>query len=238
MSPATMTAMDLFTPFHERPPYDSVRFERDIAYGTDSRNRMDICVADCVQPGDKRDVLVFLHGGGFVRGDKKLPDSPYHDNVALWAARNGMIGMNMTYRLAPEHVYPSGVEDVAAVVEWLHKNIETYGGNTGRIFLFGSSAGAIHIACYLASLDIAEDAPVAGVVLQSGSYDLTVFDGSGNVGDYFGSDVTKYAEMSPQASLVEGRTPALYVFTEFDMAVIEKDHPLPRHHLPAPQPSL
>lgn len=146
MSPVTMAAMELFIPFHELPPYIGVRFEQDIAYGTDPRNLLDLCTSGTVQPGDKRDILVFLHGGGFVRGDKKLPDSPYHDNVALWVARNGMIGVNMTYRLAPEHMYPSGIEDVAAVVQWLHQNAESYEGDADRIFLFGSSAGAIHIA--------------------------------------------------------------------------------------------
>ena len=146
MSPVTMAAMELFIPFHEMTPYEGVRFERDIAYGTDPRNLLDLCASGAVQPGDRRDILVFLHGGGFVRGDKKLPDSPYHDNVALWVARNGMIGVNMTYRLAPEHMYPSGIEDVAAVVQWLHQNAESYGGDVDRIFLFGSSAGAIHIA--------------------------------------------------------------------------------------------
>ena len=39
-------------------------------------------------------MLLFVHGGGFVRGDKTTPDSPFYDNVALLAARNGIIGAN------------------------------------------------------------------------------------------------------------------------------------------------
>ena len=68
ISPATMAAMELFMPFHERPPYKGVRFDQDIAYGPDSRNRMDIYVADCLRPDYKRDFLVFLHGGGSCPG--------------------------------------------------------------------------------------------------------------------------------------------------------------------------
>ena len=50
----------------------------------------------------------------FVAGDKSAPGTPYHDNVALWAARSGMVGVTMNYRLAPEHRWPSGAEDVGA----------------------------------------------------------------------------------------------------------------------------
>ena len=55
-----------------------------------------------------RPVLVFVHGGGFTGGNKSTPGSPFYDNVPLWAARNGLVGVNITYRLAPQHPWPAG----------------------------------------------------------------------------------------------------------------------------------
>src|ERR1700759_5391266 len=90
----------LYAPYHEREPYQSVKVSRDQAYGTDARHLLDVFAP---QPGGApRPVLLFVHGGGFVAGDKHRPGSPYQDNVALWAVRHGMVGVNMTYRLAPQ----------------------------------------------------------------------------------------------------------------------------------------
>jgi acetyl esterase/lipase len=224
IGPDAMAAMGLLANFHERPPYEGLRIERDVSYGPDARNRIDLCVSDDFRAGCRRDVLVFLHGGGFVRGDKRLPDSPYHDNVMVWAARQGLLGVNMTYRLAPQHEYPAGIEDVALAMQWMHRHLDSWGGDTNRIFLFGSSAGAIHVAGYLTDSGRADIVPAAGAVLQSGVYDLTVFTGEGNVGAYFGKDVTKYPERSPQAGLINGRTPVLYVLAQFDAPLIEMAH--------------
>jgi triacylglycerol lipase len=48
-------------------------------------------------------VLIFVHGGAFVGGNKRTtPTSPFYDNVMLWAVNNGFIGVNATYRLAPQ----------------------------------------------------------------------------------------------------------------------------------------
>jgi len=220
IGPDGMAAMGLIAPFHERPPYEGVRLERDVRYGSDARNRIDLCVADSFRAGDKRDVLVFLHGGGFVRGDKTIPNSPYHDNVALWAARNGLVGVNMTYRLSPDHRYPSGIEDVACAVQWLRRNLDSRGGDADRIFLFGSSAGAVHVACYATESGPAGSAPVAGAILQSGVYDLTVLAGHA----YFGDNAAKLAECSPQPRLIEAQMPVLYVLPEFDAPLFEKGH--------------
>jgi triacylglycerol lipase len=224
MSPDAMGAMAAIAPFHETAPYKGVTFQRDVSYGPDPRNRLDVCTADGFKAGDDRDVLVFIHGGGFVRGDKTMQGSPYHDNVVLWAARNGLVGVNMTYRLAPDHKYPSGIEDIAAAVEWIGANIKKLGGSAKRIFLFGSSAGATHAAGYVTHGKALGGAPVAGAVLQSGIYDLSILANHENGNAYFGNSAAKLAEYSSQPGLIETKTPILYVLPEFDAPMFEQGH--------------
>jgi acetyl esterase/lipase len=54
--------------------------------------------------------LIFLHGGGFVRGDKGD-----RDNVGYYFARQGLVVIVPNYRLAPDHRWPAGAEDAVAV---------------------------------------------------------------------------------------------------------------------------
>ena len=93
---------------------------------------------------------MFVHGGGFVRGTKHAPGSPFYDNVMVLAARNGMVGVNVEYRLAPQFKWPSGNEDLGAAVRYVADNISRYGGDPNRIFLMGHSAGASLVANYVA----------------------------------------------------------------------------------------
>ena len=153
---------------------------RDASYGPDPRNRLDVWTSAGIAspvPGSipspvpgrpARPVLVFVHGGGFLGGDKSRPGVFYYDNIAAWAAGHGMVGVNLTYRLAPAHTYPAVVEDIAAALAWLRANIAAHGGDPARIILMGQSAGAAHVADYLAAH---ADAPgVAAAVLVSGVY--------------------------------------------------------------------
>ena len=55
-----------------------------------------------------RPVLIYVHGGAFTAGNKRAPGSPFYDNIALFAARSGFVGVNITYRLAPQHQWPAG----------------------------------------------------------------------------------------------------------------------------------
>ena len=108
---------------------------RDLAYGPDPRQRLDLYGG-----GDGRPVLVFVHGGGFVTGDKGGEDWA-NANVGRMTAEAGLIGCVINYRLAPDHGWPAGSEDVGAVVDWLRDNIAAHGGDPARIVLAGFSQG-------------------------------------------------------------------------------------------------
>jgi triacylglycerol lipase len=197
----------------QHPPADpSIAVTRDVSYGPNTRNRLDV-----FSPGSgARPVVVYVHGGGFVRGDKVLAGTPYYDNVGLWAASQGFVGVTMTHRLAPAHRYPAGIEDLAAALGWLRANVASYGGDPQKIVLIGQSAGAAHAAMYVARPDRYPDGDVsiAGVALFSGIYDFTAFEAGGNLDAYLGQ--TSRAEASSLAGVVASGLPVLVVISELD----------------------
>src|SRR4030095_7611164 len=104
----------LYAPLHDSEPYPGAMVVRDVKYGPDDLHALDIFKAP--SPGAAaRPVLVHVHGGGFVRGDKHTPGTPFTDNIPLWAARNGMVGVNVNYRLAPKDHSPTRSEDMHAI---------------------------------------------------------------------------------------------------------------------------
>jgi len=214
--PAIEGTAKLYGPQHEREPYQGVKVFRDQPYGADPRHLLD--VFEPTARGSARPVLLFVHGGGFVAGDKHRPGSPYQDNVALWAVRHGMVGVNMTYRLAPQHPWPAGAMDVGAAVAWVHTHIAQHGGDPARIYLMGTSAGAAHAGAYAvnARFHAGDDAGVAGLILLSGLYDMVLAPGSELKIAYFGHDEANYLAGSTLAGLTHTKIPLLLVLTEMD----------------------
>src|SRR5262249_13217436 len=158
----------LYAPLQEPQPYAGVHVHRDLKYGAASRNRLDLFVPEPL-PANPLPTLIFMNGGDFVGGDKRKPEGPFYDNVGVWAVRHGLIGVNITYRLAPDHKWPAGVEDVGAAVRWAVRNVAPYGGGPDRLFLMGHGAGAAHIPHYLSppQLHAPRRPPVAGAHLAS-----------------------------------------------------------------------
>ncbi len=207
----------IYAPLHDLEPYAGIGVTRDIAYGPAERHRLDVFVAEGAT-GGPRPVLVFVHGGGFTGGNKATPGSPFYDNVPLWAARNGLVGVNMTYRLAPKHAWPAGPQDVGAALRWVIENIAQYGGDPARIVLFGHSAGATHAGSYAAMPQFHGPAGlgIAGLVLTSGIYDLTDFPVNDGYRSYIGHDTSLYAERSPIGGLRRLPVPSMVVCAELD----------------------
>jgi acetyl esterase/lipase len=216
VTPETAAASQaLYAPFHEREPYEDVLVTRDQPYGPHPKQALDVFA-----PVDRLQavpVVVFVHGGGFVAGARRVPGTPYQDNVGLWAVRHGMVGVTISHRLAPEHPWPAGAEDVAGALGWVREHIGAHGGDPDRIHLMGTSAGATHVASYLAHARFQPTggAGVASASLLSGVYDLTGFEPE-RLKPYFGDDPARYAERSPLPGLVETPVPVLYVVAELD----------------------
>jgi acetyl esterase len=83
-------------------------------------------------------VVVFFHGGGFVVCTLDTHD-PYCRALATEA---GVMVVSVDYRLAPEHKFPAGVEDCLIATDWVLGHAGELGGDSGRVFVAGDSAGA------------------------------------------------------------------------------------------------
>ena len=193
----------------------ATRVTRDLSYGAHDRHRLDIFAQDGLSNAP---VLVFVHGGGFIMGDKHTEGSPFYSNVGDFAARHGMVGVTMTYRLAPEHQWPSGIEDVAQALAWLRVNIADHGGDPDRIVLAGQSAGAVHVAGYVAHrrFHVADGGGIAGAVLMSGIYDTTTCSPNANAIAYYGEDRAGWGVASCLPGLIASDIPLQLSVTEFD----------------------
>lgn len=192
----------------------SVEVTRDHRYGPDERNRLDVFRKGSPASAP---VLVYIHGGGFVMGDKSTPGSPFFDNVGQWAAQQGWIGVTMTYRLAPTHRWPSGPEDIAHAISWLRAHIAEYGGDPRGIFLVGQSAGAAHVAAYVAHRRFhSGGAGIAGAVLVSGVLEPSSMPANPYSAAYFGDAAAAAAEANSIAGLAATDVPVLFTVSEFD----------------------
>lgn len=85
-------------------------------------------------------VIVWLHGGGWRMGDRKLgPD------FRVRFAERGYAMASIEYRLSTEALFPAQIHDVKAAIRWLRSSANEFGLDSGNIGLWGSSAGG-HLA--------------------------------------------------------------------------------------------
>ena len=127
-----------------KTPDDIKRFD-DIAYGPVPKwNTLDVYRPK--QEDGMLPVIVIVHGGGWVYGDKEL-----YQFYGMNLAQRGFAVVNYSYRLAPEHKFPAPVEDLNAVIGWMYRNADTYGLDMKHVFLAGDSAGG-HLAALYADI--------------------------------------------------------------------------------------
>jgi acetyl esterase/lipase/ferredoxin len=189
--------IDAYTPVLAQVPRDGIEVSRELAYGPHERHRLDVYRQEGLADAP---VVLFVHGGAFVRGTKDSSAEIY-GNFTRYFARNGCVGINMEYRLAPEAAYPGGAEDVAGAIEWIKENVWEYGGNPDRIVLAGHSAGASHAAAYVCDPAVRPSAGpgVAGLVLISGRLRADARADNPNahgVRAYYGADESLYESRS------------------------------------------
>jgi triacylglycerol lipase len=135
----------IYRPLHPNPPYTGVTIARDISFGPDAKDVLDVFSAE--KGGGSRPVLVYVSGGA----GNKLQGGPngdvFYDNVMLWATKNGMVGVNMQRH--PGKAWDDPAKAVGMVVQWVHQNIAKYKGNPARVFMWAQSAGNIPVGTYV-----------------------------------------------------------------------------------------
>lgn len=214
---------ELYEPWLAAAPTAGVNLHRDLPYGPHARHRLDVFepAAGFTRPAP---VIVFVHGGAFVRGDKQTTPRIY-DNVLYWFARQGCLGVNLEYRLAPEATHPAGARDVGAAVDWLQQHAAGFGGDPGQIFLVGHSAGGTHAASlvYDPAAGGLSDA-VRGLVLISARLRADVLAINPNregVRAYFGPDPAVHEAASPMNHARGSRLPTMVVTAEFENPLLD-----------------
>lgn len=203
----------LYRTLHPASPPTQVTIARDLRYGPHERHVLDVFMASEGSRTAGRAVVVFVHGGGFRAGAKQLPDQPFYDNVGIWAARNGLVGVTLNYRLAPEVAYPAGADDMERAAAQIGALASDCGGDPQRIFFWGHSAGAAHVADYI----VTRPQPrLAGAILTSGIYDKTGGSRESPWSAYYGVDSDRYAALSSLPGLVTTNVPLLVTWGELD----------------------
>lgn len=130
------------------PPYTFINhvYYPDIVYDTTAPEThftsLDVFVADSSEPPTAPSpVMVWVHGGGLRMSDKAAP-MDLGPKAEYFTTKLGYIFVSVNYRLLPEGMYPTNVQDVANALAWVQSNIAEFGGDPQQIFLMGHSAGA------------------------------------------------------------------------------------------------
>ena len=189
-----------------------VTVSAEIAYGPDDRHRLKVYEGNHRNPpGGAAPVIVFVHGGGFSAGNL---DNLNH--AATHFAGLGLIAVNITYPLAPEHNWPSGAESVAAAVDWVRANIGEYRGDPERVYIMGHSAGGNHVANYVFRPSVAGAAGVAGAILSSPALEMASSPPNEMFSAYFGANNRPRSELQVLNNIETGAVPVLITVAELD----------------------
>jgi acetyl esterase/lipase len=127
-------------------PARSVQVDRNIDYEGDGirAHRLDV-IRRRVAPAVGAPVLIYIHGGAWVIGDKREQGLPLMHEVA----RRGWVAVTINYRLSPKATWPDHIVDCKRALAWVRAHIAEYGGDPGFIAVSGGSAGA-HLAALMA----------------------------------------------------------------------------------------
>ncbi|MDB5649557.1 MAG: hypothetical protein JWL62_1077 [Hyphomicrobiales bacterium] len=172
-----------------------------------------------------RPVVIFVHGGAFVEGDRNRSAEVY-SNVSVYFARHGIVALNMGYRLAPDAVYPEATTDVASVVKWTKEHANELGIDPARLFLMGHSAGGCHVGCYAYDKRLQPEGGhgLAGLIIISGRMRVDNLPENPNarkVEVYFGTDAATFEDRSPVSHVSADSPPTFVAWAEFENPLID-----------------
>jgi acetyl esterase/lipase len=127
----------LVNPFRTfRKPPQTIRIERDIAFGeAGRRNHLDIYRP--AEPTQDAPVLLQVHGGAWILGKKEEQGVPLMQHLAA----KGWVCVAINYRLSPRDPWPAQVVDVKKAIAWIREHIADYGGDPAYVAITGGSAG-------------------------------------------------------------------------------------------------
>jgi acetyl esterase/lipase len=163
-------------------------------------------------------VLLFVHGGAWMFGDRGDFFGLLYGGLAKVYAKQGIGVAVISYRLSPGVTHPEHIKDVARAFAWTHKNIGKYGGKADRIVVAGHSAGAHLVSLlatdsrYLADHKLTTKA-IRAVIPISGVYSVP----NGFLKKIFGSEEGAQKKASPLTYVKKGLPPFLILFADRDL---------------------
>lgn len=188
------------------------RVARDVPYAKPANPRQ---MLDVYAPAEGKDlpVIVWIHGGGWRRGDKasvQLKPAAYN--------KRGLLFVSATYRFVPEVTVKEMTGDVARAIRWVHEHAAEYGGDGKRIIVMGHSAGA-HLAAlvctdesYLKATGLSLDVIKGCVPIDVSMYDIpkqmAVVTDEARKAAYrnaFGDNSEAHRELSPALHVAAGK---------------------------------
>lgn len=151
-------------------PRTGVTVHRDIPYGSGPYRVLDVYAPS--QPQAGAPIVVFFYGGSWDSGERGM-----YRFLGAALAERGIVAVIPDYRRYPEVGFPAFIEDGAAAVAWARAHGSELGGDPGRMFLMGHSAGAQIAALlalnqsYLQARGL-ETCELSGVIGLAGPYDF------------------------------------------------------------------
>jgi len=184
---------------------------RDIAYGSDPRQRMDVYLP--AQAAANAPVIFMVHGGGWRTGGKG--ETAVVENKAPYFTGRGYIFITINYRMLPDADPYVQAQDVALALAAAQAKAASWGGDPQRFILMGHSAGAHLVALISAQPSLAAGSRWLGTVaLDSGALDVPEIMEHRHMRLYdeaFGSDPAFWRKVSPMHALQPGAQPMLLV---------------------------
>ncbi|MDQ7823333.1 MAG: alpha/beta hydrolase [Candidatus Eremiobacteraeota bacterium] len=220
---ALLIASILWAAVMTQAPGSSWRLVSDIPYrevkGSSSKlTSLDLYVP---QGGKAHPVVVFIHGGGWARGDKSHTRSK-----PGFFTGEGCLYVTVNYRLSPAVKHPVHAEDVASALAWVYRHSASYGGDEKNIFVMGHSAGA-HLAAlvstdekYLGAEGLSPSILKGTILLDGAGYDIPRQMGTNTArrayhmyAQAFGEDRKTLEDASPVNHVEKGKAmPSFLIF--------------------------
>lgn len=156
--------------------YKGVDFvvEKDVPYFDNDDCRLDTYYLK--KPEGKYPVMFYIHGGGFVAGDKH-----HRRAVSEWYAMQGFFVVNVNYGICPAQKFPAPLQHLVYALNWVGENADKYNLDLDKIVVAGDSAGAYYSTALISvaeskelqdKIGVTTDLHFAGAYLNCGIYDI------------------------------------------------------------------
>ncbi len=162
---------------------------------------------DVYQPEglDKVPIVLVLHGGAWTKRSGDMT------SICKDLAQQGFLAVNITYRLAPEDIYPAALDDVNLTLGYIRTHAPEFNGDGDRIFAWGYSAGA-HLALLLG---FNPQNGIKGIVAGAAPSDFAAYPNSPLISRFLGKkyseDPNLWAEASP-INHVTAQAPPVFLY--------------------------